>query len=81
MLKVHEDGRHATWYGLAVSDTDLGRFLSDTAVLHFYTDFNKFYGDIIFNHILCPCMRHKTTTQWNNRLLLVTKYFDSNRKN
>ena len=32
--------RHATWYGLPVSDTDFGGFLSDTAVLHFDTDFN-----------------------------------------
>jgi len=28
------------------------RFLSDTAVLHFDTDFNKIYVDIIFNHIM-----------------------------
>ena len=32
--------RHSTWYGLPVSDTDFGGFLSDTAVLRFYTDFN-----------------------------------------
>jgi len=35
-------------------------FLSDTAVLHFDTDFNKFYVDIILTTL---CMRHKTTTQ------------------
>jgi len=28
------------------------RFLSDTAVLHFDTDFSKIYGDIIFNYIM-----------------------------
>ena len=42
----------ATWYGLSVSDTDFGGLLSDTAVLHFDTDFNYIYGDIIFNHIM-----------------------------
>ena len=31
------------------------RFLSDTAVLSFDTDFNKIYGELIFTHIL-PCM-------------------------
>ena len=25
---------------------------TDTAVLHFDTDFNQIYGDIIFNHIM-----------------------------
>ena len=44
--------RHATWYGLPVSDTDFGDFLSDTAVLHFDTDFSKIYGDIIFTNII-----------------------------
>ena len=32
--------RHNTFYGLPVSDTDFGGFLSDTAVLRFDTDFN-----------------------------------------
>ena len=34
------------------------RFLSDTVVLRFDTDFNQSYGVIIFNHIMA-CMRHK----------------------
>ena len=51
--------RHATWYGLSLSDTDFGGFLSDTAVLRFDKDVNKIYGETIFNHIK-PCMRHKT---------------------
>ena len=41
--------RLATWYGLPVSDTDCGAFLSDTAVLHFDTDFNQIYGDHIMS--------------------------------
>ena len=30
-----------------------GGFLSDTAVLHFDTDFKQIYGEIIFIHIIC----------------------------
>ena len=48
------------WYGLPVSDTDFGGFLSDTAVLHFDTDFNKIYGDIIFNHIMYASQNYST---------------------
>jgi len=33
-------------------DMDYPRFLSDTAVLRFDTDFNQIYGEIIFNHII-----------------------------
>jgi len=35
------------------------RFLSYTAVLRFDTDFSKYCGDIIFNHIM-PYMHHRT---------------------
>ena len=31
------------------------------------------FMDTLFSTTLCPCERHKTTAQWNNRLLLVTK--------
>ena len=31
------------------------------------------FMDTLFLTTLCPCMRHKSTAQWNNRLLLVTK--------
>ena len=58
--------RLATWYGLPVSDTDFGGCLSDTVVLHFDTFLESLFLTTFF-------MRHKTTAQWNNRLLLVTK--------
>ena len=35
-------------------------FLSDTAVLHFDTDFNKIYGDIIFNYIMYASQNYST---------------------
>ena len=61
-------------YGLPVSDTDVGGFLSDTEVLHIAVlrILAKFMETLLLT-TLCPCMRHKTTAQWNNRLLFVTK--------
>ena len=38
-LQLHQTGMPHN-YGLPVSDTDFGDFLSDTAVLRFDTDFN-----------------------------------------
>ena len=38
-------------------------FLSDTAVLHFDTDFNKIYGPIIFNHIMYASQNYSTMEQ------------------
>ena len=31
------------------------------------------FMETLFLTTFCPYMRHKTTAQWNNRLLLVTK--------
>ena len=43
---------HLPIYGrLATSDTDFD-FLSDTAVLHFDTDFSYTDGEIIVNHMM-----------------------------
>ena len=42
-------------------------FLSDMAVFHFDTDFNHILETLFLTTL---CMRHKTTAQWNNRLLL-----------
>ena len=49
-----------TCHLIRITDTDVGGFLSDTTVLHFDTDFNKIYGDIIFNHIMYASQNYST---------------------
>ena len=39
--------RHATWYRLRVSDTDLGLFWDDTDVLNFDTDWRQIMENIL----------------------------------
>ena len=74
------ENRHATWYGLPVSNTDFGGFLCDADVLHFDTDFAYINGDIIFSHIM-SLYSSKITAKRDNRLLLVIGYIDSKPSN
>ena len=56
--QFYSDMPHDTDYPFF--NTDFGGFLSDTAALHFDTEFNKIYGDIIFNHIMYASQTYST---------------------
>ena len=46
---VSHSSRHATWYGLSVSNTDVGLFLDDTAVSRCDTDLRQITEKQFFN--------------------------------